>query len=349
MKEFSRAHYKEQKVSTSKVETICVPNGLRCELYDTTLGNYTKSLIGRCNILPECTFKLFSGSYQTLQRYMNGVDHSSNDVLAAQSQCPKGLTQHEFYSFASLRAGYRLQWRNIARELADQTLNFNHDEVGQLICQSILQVGVRAEDSAIRDSHIDLEEECFGLSLISSLNSAFSRVEGNFQGAPAARTFTAICARVLSLSPHHMVRQECFSFLDRVRQATLKWTGEVVKLIHGIQSEADFVPMAKQCLELALTCHATFDVDEADQRVILTSSSNVAAVVTCAVVIHDRCPLSQTDLSPLTKTLLRRFFQASHRMESILRVLLTSQPDGINEAVKNLWNGYKPSESLNAL
>jgi hypothetical protein len=179
IKEFSRAHYKEQKMSIATVDSICVNNGLRCEMYDTKLGDRTSAFLGTSDIRSKCTFELPKGRYRTLQHYIEGTTHSSNEVLASQCQCPDGLTQHEFYSFGSLRAGHRLQWRNIARELVEQTLNFNHSEISLLVCQSIWQIGPSISSSTLRESHADLTEFDFAQSLLSALNAALSRVESN--------------------------------------------------------------------------------------------------------------------------------------------------------------------------
>jgi hypothetical protein len=105
--------------------------------------------------------------------------------------------------------------------------------------------------------------------------------------------------------------------------------------------------MNSRCLDLALSCHATYDVDENDLKVILSDTENVAAVIECAIVIRDRCPTSQDNASSLTKALQRRFILTSHRMESVLRSFLISNSDGINKAILRLWTGYESGKFLN--
>jgi hypothetical protein len=59
---------------------------------------------------------------------LDGTSHTSNDVLAKQSERPKSLNLHEFYAVATLRADDYLQWRNMACELVPRVLGFSREE-----------------------------------------------------------------------------------------------------------------------------------------------------------------------------------------------------------------------------
>lgn len=284
-------------------------------MYDIKAKAFTTKLMGNYNIRPPCSFKLHHGPYKSLQHFIDNTTHTSNEVLALQTQCPEGLTQHEYYSFASLRAGHRLQWRNIARELTDRILNFTHKEIGQLITQSIWQAGPPAADSEYRESHVDLEEQGFGLSLLSALNKALSSTEDNWQGAPAVGVFVIIALRLLSLTHHSSVRQLCFEFLERARAITILWAREVTGLLHEDCNESDRKRLANQCLELALTCHSTYYVDSENLSIILSTTGSISVVTECAIMIHDRRPASTEGLPSSTQVMLRRFFRSSHQLE----------------------------------
>jgi hypothetical protein len=132
-KPFVVAHYCTKKIPLATEENICVNNGLRYAMYDLTSMRWTAELLDRCDVRRLCTFQLPSGHYGTLQYALDGTAHTSNEALAAQTKCPKGLNLHEFYAFATLRSGDRLQWRNIARELIARILNFNHEETYMLV------------------------------------------------------------------------------------------------------------------------------------------------------------------------------------------------------------------------
>lgn len=216
-KPFIIAHYRNQKISHANEPNVCVNNGLIYSLYDTKKSRWTEELLGCCDVREKCTIKLPAGPYKKLQYAVNDTIHTSNEVIAGQHECPEALTLHEYYAFGTLRAGHRLQWRNIAREITARTLNFSCHETHALFTQAAWQVGPFENSQACRKSHADLEERDFGESLLLALNDAVGTIEGNWQGATAARTFVALAARLLSFSPCDMVREGCLRFLRRVR------------------------------------------------------------------------------------------------------------------------------------
>ena len=326
-----------------------VNNGMSFSMYDSTTFEWTTKLLCKCTLQWPCTLRLPPGPYKALQYWLDGTSHSSNTVLSKQHKCPKSMTLHEFYSFATLRSGHRLQWRNIARELVSRILNLSHDATYQLLVQAAWQAGPSTSFAICRESHVDLEEQDFGLSLLSALNDALSSVESNWQGAPAARAFIVLATRLLSISPHDSVQKSCLRFLERVRGVTLRWTREVIHLLHDSKQEEELKILTIRALDLALTCHGTFDVDLDQLELILNSTENVAIVTECAITIHDRRPLTTVKLEKSIEIQLSRFFRLSHSMENILREKIIARSEGMNRTVLHLWTGYEPGSGWTAL
>ena len=54
--------------------------------------------------------------YRHIHSFVSGTKHTPNDIVAAQADCPKEISQHGFLTFSGLRSGPRLQWLNIARD-----------------------------------------------------------------------------------------------------------------------------------------------------------------------------------------------------------------------------------------
>ena len=127
-KSFVKSHYRCKHVAEASESNICVKSGLRYLMYDSSAHNFTQDLLGHCDVREKCTLKLPAGPYQQMQFAVTNTIHTSNEITANQTKCPATLTMHEFYAFATLRSGYRLQWRNIVRELAAQVLNFSREE-----------------------------------------------------------------------------------------------------------------------------------------------------------------------------------------------------------------------------
>jgi hypothetical protein len=347
---FSQAYYGTKKIPEATEENICVNNGMYYIMYDSALKRWALNLLGRCDVQKLCTFQLPSGSYTTLQYALDRTTHTSNEVLARQAECPKALNLHEFYAFATLRAGDRLQWRNIARELVARVLNFSHEETYELVVQAAWQAGRPGEDGRLcRVSHVDLEEEEFGISLVSVLEEGLGTIEGNWQGAVALRTFATLATRLLSMTLYSRVQHDCYSFLRRAREISLQWTRDVGQLLHEGQGSEQLKMLNLRALELALTCHGTFEVDKAHLSALLLSKDDIATIIECSIIIHDRCPSWTGDLPRALKTLLKRYEKLTLFLEPVLRKMILEEPDGINSAICRVWVGYRPGGSWTAL
>ena len=140
-KEVSRSHYGKQRFNVATKSSICVENGQRCTMYDSGAGVWTHKILGNHSLGRNCTLKLPPGNYKSLQHVVDGTQHTSNSIIVRQDECPGSTTLHELYSFSTLRAGHRLQWRNISRELVSRVLNFNHIETHLLVMQAAYEAG----------------------------------------------------------------------------------------------------------------------------------------------------------------------------------------------------------------
>lgn len=348
-KPFVISHYRRQKISQANETNICVNNGLNYSLYDSKRSRWTEELLDCCDVREKCTFKLPPGPYGVLQYAVNNTIHTSNEVIASQAKCPEVLTMHEYYAFGILRSGHRLQWRNIARELTARILNFNCHETHALLTQAVWQVGPFSKGEVSRESHADLEEEEFGRSLLLALNDAVGTIEGNWQGATAARTFIALVARLLSLSTCNAVQEGCYRFLRRARVISLGWTRELGQKLQGGQKEEELKLLNARTLEMALTCYGTFDVDPHHAPYLLESDEDIAVVTECSIIVHDRCPVVIDDLPAPMKQLLRRHWRLSYMLEPLLRKRILGVCNGLDRTIGRLWASYVPGSPWTTL
>lgn len=348
-KPFVISHYRHQKISQANETNVCVNNGLNYSLYDSKKSRWTEELLDCCDVHEKCTLKLLPGPYRGLQYAVNNTTHTSNEVIASQAKCPEALTLHEYYAFGTLRSGHRLQWRNIARELTARILNFNCHETHALLTQAAWQVGPYSKGEVRRESHTDLEEEEFGRSLLLALNDAVGTIEGSWQGATAARTFVALGARLLSLSTCNAVQEGCYRFLRRARVISLRWTHELSQKLQRGQKEEELKVLSTRTLEMALTCHGTFDVDPHHVPYLLESDEDIAVVTECSIIVHDRCPAVTDDLPAPIKTLLRRHWRLSYVLEPFLRKRILGVCNGLDRTIGRLWAGYVAGSPWTAL
>ncbi|MCJ1392993.1 hypothetical protein MMC18_005865 [Xylographa bjoerkii] len=340
-KPFVSSHYRFKKVYLASETSICVNNGLDYALYDSRKSKWTEELLGCIDVREQCTLKLQKGPYTELQYAVTNTTHTSNDVIAQQSECPEALTLHEFYAFGTLRSGHRLQWRNIARELVAHDLNFNRDETYTLVTQMAWQAGPSGTGRVCRESHVDLEEDKYGNSLLSVLDKATGAIEGNWQGASAARTFVTVASRLLSLSLSDLVRDACCQFLRRVRAISLSWMRELSQTLQRVQKEDELKVLNVRLLEMALTCHATFDVDVAHLPKLLLLDEDIAVVTECSIIVHDRCPVEVGGLPAPIRASLRRYWRLSYLLEPRLRQRILEAREGLDNTIQRLWTGYE--------
>jgi hypothetical protein len=120
---------------------------------------------------------------------VSGTQHTPNDILASQADCPEEITLHEFIAFSGLRSGPRLQWLNIARELASPYLSFRREEVHTLVTQAAWQLGPLSD--GVREWHIDLNIPSFGNTLLRELESLLEKIRTNWLEEVTVRTIGA--------------------------------------------------------------------------------------------------------------------------------------------------------------
>jgi hypothetical protein len=186
-KSFSdQAHYKNVKIPAQE-SSVLVNNGLSFKPFDSTRGTWAIDGFTKSSVAEFCTPSVPASSpYKTLHRFVSGTQHTPNDVIAAQTDCPKEISLHEFLAFSGLRSGPRLQWLNIARELASPSLSFRREEVHTLITQAAWQLGPLS--GSLREWHLDLDTNTFGNTLLSELENLLQSIKSSWLEEVSVRT-----------------------------------------------------------------------------------------------------------------------------------------------------------------
>jgi hypothetical protein len=137
-KSFSdQSHYKRVGIPAEE-SSVLVNNGLSFRLFDRTRESWTDIYsFPESSVTELCTPPIpISSPYRHLHHFVSDTKHAPNYIIASQADCPKEITLHEFLAFSGLRSGPRLQWLNIARELASPYLSFRLGEVHTLVTQA---------------------------------------------------------------------------------------------------------------------------------------------------------------------------------------------------------------------
>jgi DNA-binding transcriptional ArsR family regulator len=190
-KSFSdQSHYKTVGIPADE-SSVLVNNGLSFELFDCIRSSWTIESFAKSSVKELCTPPIPSSSpYHHLHSFVSGTQHTSNDIIASQSDCPEEITLHEFLAFSGLRSGPRLQWLNIARELASPYLSFRREEVHTLVTQAAWQLGSLSD--GVREWHVDLSISSFGNALLRELESLLETIRTNWLEEVTVRTIGAL-------------------------------------------------------------------------------------------------------------------------------------------------------------
>ena len=181
-----QTHFKKVQIPAGDSDVL-LNNGLSFKLYDRETNSWAECPTLGSTITSFCTPPIpVSSPYAKLHAFVSGTHHTSNEVIAAQVDCPPELSPHEYMAFSGLRSGPRLQWLNIARELTSPSLSFRREEVHTLITQTTWHIGPLSD--GVREWHIDLEIPSFGWTLLRELEGLLGRIEANWLEEITIRT-----------------------------------------------------------------------------------------------------------------------------------------------------------------
>ena len=185
-----QTHYQTVGIPAAE-SSVLVNNGLSFRLFDNIRESRTIDPLSASNVTELCTPPIPTSSpYRHLHRFVSGTEHTPNNIIASQADCPEEITLHEFLAFSGLRSGPRLQWLNIAREIASPFLSFRREEVHTLVTQAAWQLGPLLD--GVREWHIDLNLSGFGNTLLRELESLLKKIGANWLEEVTVRTIGAL-------------------------------------------------------------------------------------------------------------------------------------------------------------
>ncbi|RAH70416.1 uncharacterized protein BO66DRAFT_471392 [Aspergillus aculeatinus CBS 121060] len=167
-KSFLRTHYNGRSFP-ARFNEVALPNGLRFKLLDKGSGIWITDQTEASAVKRLCTLRLTEDVYSNLQYALESSNHSENKVLADQQICHSALSLHEFVAFGRLRAGERVQWYSIVRELASCDLSMDSPSVGLLFRQAAWELGTWSASTDLREAHRVFSDRDFRNRLLETL------------------------------------------------------------------------------------------------------------------------------------------------------------------------------------
>jgi hypothetical protein len=316
----------------AKESSVFIDNVRSFRLCDLLHRSWAIDSFSKANCMALCTpISPESSSYCHLDSFVSGTQHTPNDIIAAQADCPDKVNLHEFIAFSGLRCGPRLQWLNITRELASPSLSLDREEVHTLITQAAWQIGPLS--NGIREWHVDLSIPSFGNALLRELESRLEKIKANWREEVTVRTIgtlntfgsysylislspVLICSRVLASTSDVDVHRLVYALLRQSRSLTFCWIGEVSMKADSLEDERSRSGLQQRICMLAMTCLSTFDVCSEHMPWVLVSDEDFSIAMQCAVIVNENIPPSLSDDTSLyLGRMLSRHRRLLHRLE----------------------------------
>jgi len=296
------------------------------------------------------------GPYKTLQFSASGTTHTSNQIIASQNVCSTTISLHDYEAFGHLRAGHKLQWRNMLKELRRGVLSISHKDVHVLFLQALWQAEAKSKQNAWhREAHADAAESAFGLEALEEMKESLDKIEDNWTWSYACGTLIAMAARILSLTNELDVQTAAVTFLKRARGVAHRWLKEITGAQGRIVLDDTDIAIKssieasrqkqRQILLVALICCSTFNVDESLIDRVFDSARDSSLIVECRNLIYMNKPPTISSLPFALRALFDRDQLLALRLSPRLADRIRMRPEaqsGLDEGLRALWDAYIP-------
>ena len=338
-KPFIVSHYSTTSIPSMQ-KSVCVSNGLEFYVFDNRTRLLVSKALGNFDFSKYYTYRIQSGPYSNLQKYVDATSHTSNEIIANQTECHVDLSLHELLAFGHLRSGDLLQWINILREIRGRSLSFRSYEVHFLLAQAVSQVGPLAN----RDWawHQELRQPSFCYALLGELESLLRDVEANWLEAVTMDTISFMLCRLLSSGPDEAVSLNALGLLRTVRSKVFAWVSELSIKLTRTPEDEEFRGYLRDC---AVVCRSTYNVDPHLVPHLLSSAEDVEVLLSSAMFIRDHTPSDVSGLSTYSQLLIDRDRHLSLALEDVLNDVIQNSADGdegVDLAIRRVWHNYRP-------
>ncbi|KAI5830448.1 hypothetical protein K523DRAFT_239739 [Schizophyllum commune Tattone D] len=339
---FLTTHFRRRAVPCIDRDVI-KPHGPRYHFYDVEDGCYIPSTLPEMDIRAHCTYTLPTGAYSALAWCLRATTHTSNEVIACQSERPSELTYHEYEAFGHLRAGARLQWRNIVLCMETGALRLSDPSVHFLVRQAAFQAEAPTADGALfREAHADMADEEFGRQLLDVLRRCLHLTCTNWQESWTALSLSVLARRLNQLLPAGSdVRAKVKVFLrHELRPIILTWMRELSVIVSAKDDATD--DLQHRLIQVCLTGKDTFyDDDDVLSADATAQAEALPDFLECTFILHRYVSHQPSSLPDGLRTLVE--VDALRAVSSVTNLIgaLQSEPNLIDVALsRGVWNRF---------
>ncbi|KAL2812570.1 hypothetical protein BDW59DRAFT_167774 [Aspergillus cavernicola] len=331
-KSWKRTHYNDHRFPV-EFKVLSLPNAFQFRLLDSKENSWVVDQDNKPTVKPRCTFAVPEGPYSQLQYAVDSFYHTENEVIADQKKCPTKVSLHEFVAFGCLRAGERIQWHNIVRELASATLSMNEEAVSVLFRQAAWELGTPRPGTDLREAHRVFEDIIFVDRLLETLEQKLLSIQANWNEYHTLHTLVTLGLRCLSLSAVLPTSQRTVEFLRRSREVAMEWCENLIETLDdktGTQSEAHQLLIVR----IGTICQLTYDVEIRHLSSILHSGEDLFHLVRSSIVVSENAPRSLESVSTEIRLGLIRTARILRHLENRTREVIIRDASGLNNAIR---------------
>ncbi|KAL2261316.1 hypothetical protein VTK26DRAFT_4409 [Humicola hyalothermophila] len=348
IKPVEATHYLGKHISNVNMSDLCVwHHWSNYSYYEIDRRMPGESVLEALHIPSNCSFAEHQKKTSFLRPWTRSALHTSNEIIAAQSTCPRSMSLEEFRAFGHLRSGVRLQWANVLCQLVMPSLSLNRESTFFLVLQACLEAGpAHGHGSVFREAHDDLLNDEFVSRMITALAEALERHRENWQNVTAVSLLACLATRVLSLANCSVHVDSLLAFLSRIRGVSMQWATQLLEKKALSVSDKDRKELGQRVLMTALTCLSTFYVKENLLKALVRSPTELRNLVKSAILARDHTSITGSVSNPVLRMLMHRGQRVMHYSSELVKKEVVEKGNvGFDDAIQDFWADYARSST----
>ncbi|GIJ92739.1 hypothetical protein Asppvi_002017 [Aspergillus pseudoviridinutans] len=329
-KSWKKTHYNSCKFPVH-FSDVSRPSAFQFRLLDSGTNSWVEGQDERPTLKKRCTFVLPKGPYCHLQYAVDTFRHTENEILADQENCHHKVSLHEFIAFGCLRAGERVQWHNMIRELASTALSFNEESISVLFRQAAWEMGTPEPGNYLRKAHRELQP--FLDQLLETLEQRLDSIETNWNQHQTLHILVILSLRALSISDDPATTERALRFLRRSRKIAVEWCDELTLALGGPTGGQSDVQQAL-IVRVGGICQLTYWVEPKHVHAVLQSRDDLYHLTRSSIMVFENSPQNWEGAPTDAKSTLVRAATVLHSLEQHTRQLITEDASGLVDAIR---------------
>lgn len=337
-KSFLGTHYKFKSLPAAESK-ILLPLGLDFCYYDSRRKFWVDTIPVYLTVAHHFDLALpkelpFSKLYSTPDFAANSNGPTSYETVASISDCPPGLTVHEYTAHQNLMAGKSRRWFSMLIELASSNVNFSLQDTAVLFNHLALQAGPNQEGNRLRDIHVVFKDSKFCKTLLSQIEKHTDAISANWRETSYMEILLILTIRLYTLGSTNIVKRT-LDHLLKIRRITLDWIRHIRHETRNTTEGDAAERKARYGFIASLLCRRTFSYQAYTDGHIDENSFRDFVIATIAM--QENLVVDLARFSTSTRNILIRDMKMTFRMKDKIRNLAKRYPSSIESAIETIW------------